>query len=338
METITIKDIAKACNVSFSTVSKALKGSSEISDATIRFVTETAKKMGYQPNRAAQTLRTNKTFDIGVIFEDKTGSGLQHQYFAEIFSSMNTVANRSGYNITFLNSEAENKRTYLEQAVYRGFDGIVVVSSFDFECDEMTDLFKSSVPTSVLDFESPLTKSSVMSDNYNGTKTLVEHAISKGHRRIAFITGDLTDVTEKRLKAYHDVLAANGIEANPDYLKKAQYHNIKLSEKATAELLALPAPPSCILFPDDFACIGGYNALKPLHFEAGKDVSFIGYDGILLASLLTPSITTYAQNAKEIGKKLIENLVVQIEKKETKLETDFITGSLVEGDSVAVLA
>ena len=76
---ITLKDIAKECGVSFSTVSKALKDSSEISKETIDFIKKKAEEMGYHPNIAARTLRTNRTYDLGVIFEDKTGSGLQHQ-------------------------------------------------------------------------------------------------------------------------------------------------------------------------------------------------------------------------------------------------------------------
>ena len=67
---VTLKDIARECGVSFSTVSKALKGSNEISSETIKFVQAKADEMGYHPNMAARTLRTNRTYNIGVIFED----------------------------------------------------------------------------------------------------------------------------------------------------------------------------------------------------------------------------------------------------------------------------
>ena len=85
---VTLKDIAKECNVSFSTVSKALKGSPEISGETIELIQKKASEMGYHPNIAARTLRTSKTYNIGVIFEDKTGAGFQHQYFAKIIRSV----------------------------------------------------------------------------------------------------------------------------------------------------------------------------------------------------------------------------------------------------------
>ena len=69
---VTLKDIARECNVSFSTVSKALKGSPEISEETINLIRKKAIEMGYHPNIAARTLRTSKTYNLGVIFEDKT--------------------------------------------------------------------------------------------------------------------------------------------------------------------------------------------------------------------------------------------------------------------------
>ena len=83
---VTLKDIARECKVSFSTVSKALKGSPEISIETTDFIKKKAQEMGYHPNIAARSLRTNRTYDIGVIFEDKTGAGFQHQYFATIIN------------------------------------------------------------------------------------------------------------------------------------------------------------------------------------------------------------------------------------------------------------
>ena len=66
-----------------------------------QYVLQKAQEMGYHPNLAARTLRTNRTYDIGVIFEEKTGSGLQHQYFATIFSSLQKAALAKGFEITF---------------------------------------------------------------------------------------------------------------------------------------------------------------------------------------------------------------------------------------------
>ena len=335
MSSVTLKDIAKECGVSFSSVSKALKGSPEIGAATIKLVTETAKRMGYQPNMAARALRTNRSYDIGLIFEDSTGSGLQHQYFAEIFDSINVSANLAGYSITFLNSENKSNSTYFEQALYRGCDGIIIVTAADFERPDIQQILESDIPVSILDYVPKTGKFSVMSDNYNGMKQLTEYIISKGHKKIAYIHGEPSEVTFSRIKAYKDALAENGISFDENFLRQGQYHGSQSSEKQTEEILLLKDRPTCIIYPDDFACLGGLKTLTKFNLSPGKDISIAGYDGILLASLLTPSLTTYAQNAKALGSNLTETLIMQIESKGKKLGgKTHVSGCLVEGASV----
>ena len=185
MSEVTIKDVAKKCGISFSAVSKALKGSPEISEATIKLVQKTAQEMGYRANAAARKLRTNRSYDIGVIFEDATESGLQHQYFASIFDSLNITANLSGYNISFLNSVNREKDSYLNQAKYRGFDGVVIASTNDYHRKDIQELIHSDIPVCLLDYTSESDCSSVLSDNENGIKQMLNYLISKGHKQIA---------------------------------------------------------------------------------------------------------------------------------------------------------
>lgn len=338
---VTLKDIAKACGVSFSTVSKALKGSSEISGETINFVRETARKMGYQPNLAARILRTNRSFDIGVVFEDSTGSGLQHQYFAKIFDSLNVAANLEGYNITFLNSAGKNKKSYLEQAFYRGFDGIVIAST-NYQDEDIQNLIKSEIPVSMLDYDSSGKKASVLSDNYDGMTSLLNFIISQNHKKIAYIHGEESDVTSQRIQAYKDVLEKNHIELNPDFLKSGQYHKTETSAKITGELLSLPEDerPTCIVYPDDFAYLGGLKTLLSHSLVPGKNISVAGYDGILLSSLISPPLATYEQNAEEIGRLLIKNLLSQIQNEnqnDKNFAPVYAKGKLLKGESVKKL-
>ena len=126
---VTLKDIAKECNVSFSTVSKALKGSSEISEETINLIQKKASEMGYHPNIAARTLRTSKTYNIGVIFEDKTGAGFQHQYFAKIISGFQDVAQSRDYEITFMSYHRNKENDYYNHSRSRNFDGVAILSA-----------------------------------------------------------------------------------------------------------------------------------------------------------------------------------------------------------------
>lgn len=334
MSTVTLKDIARECGVSFSSVSKALKGSPEIGQATIKLVVETAARMGYHPNSAARALRTNRSYDIGVIFEDSTGSGLQHQYFAEIFDSINVSANIVGYSITFLNSMNKVDSSYIGQALHRGCDGVIIVSTQDFTRDDIKSIFQSKIPFSVLDYSGCAEKCSVMSDNYGGMCTLVEYVISKGHRKIAYIHGEDSTVTELRLKAFSDTLARHGIEIDSSLVKQARYYDANASEKITESLLMQNERPTCILYPDDFAYLGGLKTLTRFGLVPGKDISTAGYDGILISALLSSPLTTYAQNANELGAMLVRKLISQIEGIENQSKTSLVSGKLIEGETV----
>lgn len=337
MAEVTIKDIAKECGVSFSAVSKALKGSPEISAATIELVQETAKKMGYRANAAARKLRTNRSYDIGVIFEDSTGSGLQHQYFASIFDSLNIAANTLGYNISFLNSVNHKNESYLSQAKYRGFDGVVVASTDDFKREDIQELIHSDIPVCLLDYTSNSDCSCVLSDNENGMRQMIEYLISRGHKEIAYIYGDSNEITNVRLDTFYEVMKDHGIPVPKEYVVKGAYHEPKSSEAATNKLLALPNPPTCILYPDDFAYLGGMKALHEHNIVPGQGISTVGYDGIFLSSVLSPSLTTYAQNAKEIGRQLATLLVQRIENPALDVQIVRVKGHIREGQTVTII-
>ncbi|MDC7124422.1 MAG: LacI family DNA-binding transcriptional regulator [Spirochaetales bacterium] len=333
---VTLKDIAEKCNVSLSTVSKALNGSSEIGARTIERVNAVAEEMGYHPNSAARALKTNRSYNIGVIFEDKTESGLQHQYFAAIFDSLKVEAESLGYDITFISSKLGGKDNYLRHTKYRGCDGIAIVVA-DYSRDDIKMLLESNVPVTTLD-NVVAGSTAVMSDNTNGMKILAGHIISKGHKRIAYIHGEKTDVTMRRLDSFYSTCAAHNIEIPENYIIEAVYHDPALTEDATRKLLALDEPPTCILYPDDFAILGGIKVVQEKQLEIGKDISIAGYDGILLSSLLHPSITTYKQDGERLGKQLAFQLIKEIEHPGGFApEEIYVPGYFVPGESVSDL-
>ena len=333
MAGVTLKDIAKECGISFSAVSKALKGSSEISLDTIKLVTETAQRMGYSPNSAARALRTNRSYDIGVIFEDSTGSGLQHQYFAKIFDAINVVANVAGYDITFLNSK--EKRDYLAQAKYRGCDGIAIVST-KFNRQDIVSLLSSELPTCTLDYSFSKNHNSVLSDNFSGMKTLTEYAVAQGHKKIAFIHGEMSDVSKERIASFMQTLETNGITPDSSLIVPGVFHDTDSSAQATVRLLSQTEKPTCIFYPDDYACMGGIRVLSEYGMIPGRDISIAGYDGTMLAELVTPKLTTYEQNAREIGAQMVKLLLNQIENPKTFEPTSVsVSGRLIHGQSIA---
>ena len=332
---ITLKDIAKECGVSFSTVSKALKDSSEISKETIDFIKKKAEEMGYHPNIAARTLRTNRTYDLGVIFEDKTGSGLQHQYFAKILSGLQEVAQTKGYDITFTGSALNKNYDYYTHAIGRNFDGVAILSA-DFENEGIKRLLKSDIPTVTLDYIFDNTHTAVLSDNTKGMSELVEYVIQMGHTKIAMIHGEQTLVTEERKKIFLEICKKHNIKIPENYFAEALYHDPMISAEATNILLSLPEPPTCIFYPDDYSALGGIREINSRKLTLGQDISIVGYDGIMLTSMMIPPLTTYEQDGVKMGNLMAESLINKIENKKLQTEGKIIVGGrMLKGGSVA---
>lgn len=331
---VTLKDIAKECSVSLATVSKALNGQADIGRNTTQRIIEAAKEMGYLPNAAARALKTNRSYNIGVLFVDSTSSGLQHEYFSVILNSLKVEAEHLGYDITFISKDiGKFSMDYYEHTKYRNCDG-VVIASVDFIDPAVDKLVESEIPTVTLDYIFDNT-TAILSDNVGGMKEIVNYISSRGHRRIAFIHGEHTSVTQKRLASFHKTCNAHRIYVPDEYIKSAQYHDPKSSGMATRELLALPERPTCILYPDDFSSIGGMNEIERQGLSIPDDISVVGYDGILLSQVLRPRLTTFRQDAEAIGREAAIKLVEEIENPKLFIPKHvMVPGQLLEGSTV----
>lgn len=330
---VSMKDIAAKCGVSVATVSKALNGHSDISDETKKIIGDTAKEMGYFPNSSARALKTKRTYNLGVLFVDRGHSGLTHDYFAHVLDSFKKCAEKSGYDITFINAEVSDKMSYLEHSRYRGVDG-VVIACVDFDDKDVIDLINSDLPVVTIDhvFNNRI---SVVSDNIGGMRDLIKHVYDNGHRKIAYIYGDNTSVTQNRLSSYYNTLKSYGIEVSDDYALESTYRDPEKARELTKKLLSLKDRPTCIMYPDDYSCIGGLNAIAEMGLSVPEDVSIAGYDGIYVSQILDPRLTTYAQDTEEIGRIAAEQLIKLIEDpKSTLIEKIVVSGKVLEGKSV----
>lgn len=333
---VSMKDIAAACGVSVATVSKALNNHSDIGEETKAFVKKKAQEMGYHPNFSARALKTNKSYNLGVLYKENSGSGLTHDYFSQVLEHFKVTAENSGYDITFLNNSRlrKDRMSYLEHSLYRGMDGVMIAIA-DYKDPEVIELLESSLPVVTIDYIFN-GRISIMSDNIGGISELLEYAYQQGHRRIAYIHGEDSAVTQNRVSTYYRFLEKHQIEVKEEYIKEANYRDSFTAGKITDAFLAMKEPPTCIVYPDDFSAIGGMNAIKNKGLSIPHDISIMGYDGILIASQLTPMLTTYHQNTKEIGSMAAEKLISLIEKpKSTLIKQYTVKGQLIEGKSVA---
>ena len=330
---VSMKDIARRCGVSVATVSKALNGQQDIGEATRERVLGVAREMGYTTNSVARALKTNRTYDLGILFTDLQNSGFMHEYFASMLNSFRFEAERCGYDITFINSDPAQEGGYLQHARSRRVEGVAIICA-DFFDSAVRELVFSDIPVITLDhaFDNRM---AVLSDNLYGIEELVRHVYQKGHRRIAYIHGNPTAVTERRLTGFYRACEELGLEVPEEYVLSCQYHEPVGCGEAVKKLLALPQRPSCILFPDDYAYIGGFNAIAEAGLRIPEDISAAGYDGINLARVVSPRLTTWQQNTEELGRTAAARLIERIEHPRTALpEHLVIRGSLFEGESV----
>lgn len=334
---VSMKDISKRCKVSVATVSKALNDHSDISVATKEYIKSVAKEMGYFPNSSARALKTNRTYNLGVLFADEAGSGLKHDYFAAVLDSFKVAAESRGYDLTFINCNHESQNmSFLEHSRYRGVDG-VVAACINFEEDEVLELIDSDLPVVTIDhtFNDHI---SIVSDNVKGIHDIVKYLYDMGHRDIAYIHGADSAVTRKRLASFYHTMEELGLEANDEYIKSGIYRDHITSARCTKELMNLKNPPTVILYPDDYSCIGGINAIKEMGLSIPDDISIVGYDGISISKILEPAITTIEQDTVAMGKQAAESLINLIEHpKSTIIQNFSIEGHLLPGNSVKKL-
>ena len=334
-----LKDVALECGVSVATVSKALNGQQDIGETTRQRVLAVARAMGYTANSAARSLKTNRTYNLGILFSDLSNSGFMHEYFASTLNAFRYEAEQRGYDLCFINGNAgHHKRTFLQHALYRGVDGVAIICA-DFLDPMVQELAYSTLPVVTLD-HAYHNRSAVLSDNTNGMAALVRHAYSKGHRRIAYIHGNNTAVTESRMTGFFRGCEDVNLTVPDTMIRACEYHEPRSCYEATKAFLQnCTELPTCLFFPDDYAYIGGMNALAEAGLRIPEDISVAGYDGIHLAKVVSPHLTTWQQNTENLGKIAAGKLIEQIENPRTYLpEHIVVQGKLLEGETIRQIA
>jgi LacI family transcriptional regulator/LacI family purine nucleotide synthesis repressor len=327
-----MKDISIACGVSIATVSKALHNHSDIGEETKEKINRVAKELGYFPNSQARALKTNRTGNLGVLFMDEAKSGLTHDFFAYVLDSFKRYVESKGYDLTFINS-SRSQMTYLEHCRYRGFDG-VMIACVDFSDPQVEELVNSDIPLVTVDHIFP-NRIAIVSDNRKGMKDLLHYIYQQGHRRIAYIHGADSAVTAARLASFHETTKEMGLHIPDDYMLMGEYRNTQEAGELTKELLELDEPPTCILYPDDYAAYGGIDVLNRLGIKIPEDISIAGYDGMMVARQMQQMLTTIKQNTEAIGQKAGEKLIELIARpKSTGAKHIIIEGELYQGATV----
>ena len=279
---------------------------------------------------------SDNSYTLGILFDDEARNGLTHDFFASVLNGFKNQAEEQGYDITFINTRKDNphKTSYLKRIQDRNIQGVGIICT-NFEDPEVKELISSDVP--VVTIDEPLDGViSVLSDNAQGIKNLVYHISGMGHTKIAYIHGNMNSVTQVRLKNFKEACEKLGITVPDEYIRQSLFRDINKTAFETEALLRLPDPPTCIIFPDDYAAIGGINILKAYGMVVPDDISVAAYDGIDIPSRYDPQITTVKQDMDGMGRTAAEKLIQLIETPEeiTDFSDVIIETKLVEGHTI----
>lgn len=309
---VTIYDIAKETGFSAPTVSKALNGTGGLSVKTRDKILKTAENLGYKPNMAARSLTTKKSFLVGVIFEDvDMQRGFEHPLFGGIMNTIRTEMENSGYDLIFLSrSLLAKKRSYLEHCHHRNVDAVMIINPLNVD-DELMELAYSEIPCVSINYIIPEVPSVVTANIDSGYKA-GKYLIEKGHKKIGYISGSFTEfnlAAKERLEGLKKALEekkfdfdGNNIEYCAKWTRENGYEAMKKLYQKNPELTA-------VFIANDNMAFGAMEYLKSIDVKMPDDISIIGFDDEQASEFITPTLTTFKQNRKTIGKLSSEMLM-----------------------------
>jgi len=329
---VTIKDIAKVLSISVSTVSRALRNTYDVSQDTKGKVLAVARQLKYKPNFNATALAKGSSHNIGVILPYIT-----NYYFSNVITGVQEVAFNKEFTVTlFLTNDSPERELAITQNLpISGLDGLLVsVSSNSDSCSHFQELIDNGLPIVFFDrVASNIKTSKVMQDDYNGAFAAVEHLIKKGYRRIAHIAGpkELT-FTRQRLVGYTDALRKNKIPVNEQWIVYSGFSQ-EDGEKDTHKLLKLKQKPDAIFAVNDRKAIGAMIALKNKKIIIGKEVGVIGFTNDPMSTIISPTLSTIAEPAFNIGKVACELLFKHVKKRNFQPEEIILECPLIARES-----
>lgn len=318
---VTSEQVAQLAGVSRATVSRVLNGSPRISAETKERVHAAIKKLGYEPNIAAQNLARQSSRMIALnLFGEEEGLDISHlgrtenYFYVDMVRSINCGAVAAGYDL-FLPSLFHDKSpdNYIRSLLARHVAGVIMLA-VDASDPRILALLHSDIPTVFVDTIAGQGSHAtyVKSNHMDGAYQVTEYLISLGHTRIAFMMGPLTDpVSTERLFGSQQALARAGLALAPDLLWQAGW-NTEDAYQVLKTILSTRRDFTAIIAGSDMMAIGMLRALHECGLSIPGDVSLTGFDDLVLSQYTTPPLTTVHQDREVMGSGAIQKLIALI--------------------------
>lgn len=313
MARVRIHDVAKFASVSTATVSLVLSGNgSRISATTAEAVRRAAKELGYRPNAAARSLRTERTETLAMISDQI----ITTPYASQMVLGAQEAAWEREHLLFVVNSNDDpvHEAALISALLARGVDGFIYASMYHRRGSVPPSLAGSRVVGMDIELADP-TVASFVPDEVGGAVAATTTLIEAGHRRIAHITDeDWVPAQQLRLQGFTQTMrAVDSFDPALVKIKDSSGDDGELSdwgEAAGAQLLSMPSPPTAVFAYNDLIAVGIYRAARQAGVRIPEDLSVVGFDNQeLVATELRPRLTTVALPHHALGRAATEFLL-----------------------------
>ncbi|PNQ75146.1 LacI family transcriptional regulator [Hanstruepera neustonica] len=340
---ITLKQIARELDVSISTVSKALRNSSEISEDTREKVQAFAKLYNYRPNNIALSLKNRKTKTIGIIIPE-----IVHHFFSKVISGIELVANKKGYNVIVgLSNESFDKEVInMEMLANGSIDGFILSIAKETllqqDYHHFNETISQGMPIVMFDrIVNDIKCDKVIVDDVKGAKKAVAKLIENGCKQIAIITTkDYVSVGRLRTQGYLEALEDHKIHPKASLILKVDDKLVSedyldVLENEIEQLFKQNKKLDGVFAVNELYAITAMKVARKFGKHIPNDVQVIGFTDGVLSKHATPSLTTVSQHGQKIGEKAAELLIHKLEheEEEERFQTVIIETDLIERDS-----
>lgn len=295
MGKITIRDVAREAGVSIATVSNALNGSDTVHPKTREHVLEAAKRLNYIPNVNGRQLRAAQTHRIGLLVTSMTGS-----YYADMADSIHYLCQKSGYELQII--IVDEDKSPLPRLQGQGIDGAIVMFG-GLNAEDKTQLMNGSMPIVFMDQEAAgRNVSSVIYESYQHGRMAAEYLLGLGHRKMLHIFGVQNNYDSiQRLSGFEDALREGGAPLRMENILSGRFERSAAYRSMHRYLQEGNSLPDAVFAANDLSAMGCMEALKEYGIRVPEDISVIGCDDNILASYVTPGLTTIRTHMDELG-------------------------------------
>lgn len=310
---VTISDVSEALGLTKSTVSRALNGYPDISEATRQRVKRMSDRMGYSPLSHAQAIKTGRTRSLGLVLQFSDHDA-QRPFLAEFLAGLSAGASAEHWTLTVAASDSDESTIETFRALLRDgkADGFILPRAQTNDA-RVELLRKAEVPFVLFGRQGDDTDCAWYDiAGESAMRQAVTHLAQLGHRRIGFINGGTQYAyAPLRKSGFEAGMMDAGLTADPEIMRDNAVTRDD-GAKAAKKILQHPAPPTAIVCAVDIAALGVYLAAADLGLQVPNDLSIIAYDGVPEGAHATPPLTTFAVDTRRAGERLATLLIRRI--------------------------